>query len=550
MARPEQLTRGRRVLLVSTSIVAAFLTAGVTFGYSGILPALTGQVGAFSDACQAGEPAPCARQMNLLNAAYTLSMFTNSASAIVVGLVLDRTGPRRTSLLGTAIFAAGLLALAGAAAFAPGPPYTAPLPSTNTPPPSTDSANATAAAPAAADVAKLSVGAAGTGAPPRGLMRSEAERIGKAPLGPWAQLTGGRKTHLAREVACMINFCVLVPRLSSAIISAQAGAFEASALVLFLLGLAVARLRLPLAALSLAYCLVPLALAALAAATFPNRPFGAARISAAQHGSDEGADGGGAAAATTAGGAGEEGAAAGIPPPPDIFNSTLKLQLRSALFWVHLAVSAYLVLRSNFFIAAVNAHIQHTVLLLMGIPPATPATELPSDATAQIARYIDIFNIVLAAGGVLAVPLAGWSMERPGLPFSFGVTTLLCALCSAVQMAASVVPLPVQLVAFVAFAIARAFIYSTMAAYVGSLFGFRNFGRLYGINRLGGAFLTVLQYPLMSVCESSTGAQFVVVNGIFLIIELILTATFPYYLSVAMYEYFWRPPQRLYGGKK
>ncbi|GJP48683.1 hypothetical protein CLOM_g7967 [Closterium sp. NIES-68] len=503
MARPEQLTRGRRVLLVSTSIVAAFLTAGVTFGYSGILPALTGQVGAFSDACQAGEPAPCARQMNLLNAAYTLSMFTNSASAIVVGLVLDRTGPRRTSLLGTAIFAAGLLALAGAAAFAPGPPYTAPLPSTNTPPPSTDSANATAAAPAAADVAKLS-----------------------------------------------INFCVLVPRLSSAIISAQAGAFEASALVLFLLGLAVARLRLPLAALSLAYCLVPLALAALAAATFPNRPFGAARISAAQHGSDEGADGGGAAAATTAGGAGEEGAAAGIPPPPDIFNSTLKLQLRSALFWVHLAVSAYLVLRSNFFIAAVNAHIQHTVLLLMGIPPATPATELPSDATAQIARYIDIFNIVLAAGGVLAVPLAGWSMERPGLPFSFGVTTLLCALCSAVQMAASVVPLPVQLVAFVAFAIARAFIYSTMAAYVGSLFGFRNFGRLYGINRLGGAFLTVLQYPLMSVCESSTGAQFVVVNGIFLIIELILTATFPYYLSVAMYEYFWRPPQRLYGGKK
>ncbi|CAI5469123.1 unnamed protein product, partial [Closterium sp. Yama58-4] len=186
----------------------------------------------------------------------------------------------------------------------------------------------------------------------------------------------------------------------------------------------------------------------------------------------------------------------------------------SPLYWVHGAVSAYLVLRSNFFIAAVNAHIRYTVTTLLTIPPSTVTTDLPSDAAAQITRYIDIFNIVLAAGGVFAVPLAGWSMERPGLPFSFALTTLLCALCSAVQMMASWVPLPMQLVAFLAFAIARAFIYSTMAAYVGTLFGFRNFGRLYGINRLGGAFLTLLQYPLMSACESSMGAQFLLVNGI------------------------------------
>ncbi|CAI5932394.1 unnamed protein product [Closterium sp. NIES-64] len=455
-----------------------------------------------------------------------------------------------------------------------------------------------------------------------------------------------------------INFCVLVPRLSSAIISAQAGAFEASSLILFLLGLAVTRLHLPLSALALAYCLVPLALAALAAAAFPNSPFGAAKAAASAGRGDTRADGGleDAAAARVRvrgdggrdgaevgaggkeeesegegegqlvlverpvggegggigvagdfiaedegieeclssssssssdsggeigsggrerkdsviamvyssgssdddvenggkdGGGGEmggeggrgeeegsqwdkgelgrlyslrlaqaaavaaakpaeeatktagagakivEGESEGIAPPPDIFNSPLKLQLRSPLYWVHVAVSAYLVLRSNFFIAAVNTHIRYTVTTLLSIPPSTATTDLPSDAAAQITRYIDIFNIVLAAGGVVAVPLAGWSMERPGLPFSLALTTLLCALCSAVQMMAAWVPLPMQLVAFLAFAIARAFIYSTMAAYVGTLFGFRNFGRLYGINRLGGAFLTLLQYPLM-----------------------------------------------------
>ncbi|CAI7770511.1 unnamed protein product [Closterium sp. NIES-53] len=154
-------------------------------------------------------------------------------------------------------------------------------------------------------------------------------------------------------------------------------------------------------------------------------------------------------------------------------------------------------------------HVPHTPLplhahqtTLHSIPPSTATTDLPSDAAAQVTSYIDIFNIVLAAGGVFAVPLAGWSMERPGLPFSFTLTTLLCALCSAVQMMAAWVPLPMQLVAFLAFTIARAFIYSTMAAYVGTLFGFRNFGRLYGINRLGGAFLTLLQYPLMRAAPS------------------------------------------------
>ncbi|CAI5996280.1 unnamed protein product [Closterium sp. NIES-65] len=696
-------------------------------------------------------------------------MFTNSASAIVVGLVLDRTGPRRTTLIGTVIFALGLLALAGAGAFAPGAHNDA-APDAATPPSvtnSTDSnstASATVVVPAVAEPANTSVAAAAVSTqPPRGLMRIDgAWRNGELPLpeGSWAQLTGGKRgTHGAREGARMvkvmgkggaareeragwveghacwrrsggcpgeqvmrgdqgvqrrkleaegqgeaggtaegssggkeaasgvfffaaffllslggpfiftsshlpcphpppappfllplssprpllqINFCVLVPRLSSAIISAQSGAFEASSLILFLLGLAVTRLHLPLSALALAYCLVPLALAALAAAAFPNSPFGAAKAAASAGRGDTRADGGledaAAARVRVRGDGGRDGAEVGAGGKEEESEGEGEGQLvlverpvggegggigvagdfiaedegieeclssssssssdsggeigsggrerkdsviamvyssgssdddvenggkdggegemggeggrgeeegsQSPLYWVDVAVSAYLVLRSNFFIAAVNTHIRYTVTTLLSIPPSTATTDLPSDAAAQITRYIDIFNIVLAAGGVVAVPLAGWSMERPGLPFSFVLTTLLCALCSAVQMMAAWVPLPMQLVAFLAFAIARAFIYSTMAAYVGTLFGFRNFGRLYGINRLGGAFLTLLQYPLMSACESSMGAQFVLVNGLFLAIELILTATFPYYLSVAMYGYFWRPLPR------
>ncbi|CAI5530325.1 unnamed protein product [Closterium sp. Naga37s-1] len=559
-------------------------------------------------------------------------MFTNSASAIVVGLVLDRTGPRRTTLIGTAIFALGLLALAGAGAFAPGAhndaaPDGATRPSGTNGTNSNSTANATVVVPAAAEPANSSAAAvAVTGArPQRGLMRVEAAWLnGGLPIpgGSWAQLIGGiRGAHGAGEAArtvkvmgkarvertgwgeghacwrrsggcpgeqvmrsdpgvqrrqleaegqgsaggtaegssggkeeasgvlffaaffllslggpfiftSSINFCVLVPRLSSAIISAQAGAFEASSLILFLLGLAVTRLHLPLSALALAYCLVPLALAALAAAAFPNSPFGAAKSGASGGTGDTHADGGlgdaagagvlvkgeGGGDGAEVGVRGKEGewegqgevvlvarpneevggemgaAEGGIADDEGIEECSSSSSSSSSgsggemgsgererkdsviamvapLFWVHVAVSAYLVLRSNFFIAAVNTHIRYTVTTLLSIPPSTATTDLPSDAAAQVTSYIDIFNIVLAAGGVFAVPLAGWSMERPGLPFSFALTTLLCVLCSAVQMMAAWVPLSMQLVAFLAFAIARAFIYSTMAAYVGTLFG-------------------------------------------------------------------------------
>ncbi|CAI7932198.1 unnamed protein product [Closterium sp. NIES-54] len=67
-----------------------------------------------------------------------------------------------------------------------------------------------------------------------------------------------------------INFSELLPSSSAAVIAAQSGAFDASAALLFLFALAVSRLHLALSSVCLAYLVVPLAIAAVAAVTFPD----------------------------------------------------------------------------------------------------------------------------------------------------------------------------------------------------------------------------------------------------------------------------------------
>ena len=167
---------------------------------------------------------------------------------------------------------------------------------------------------------------------------------------------------------------------------------------------------------------------------------------------------------------------------------------RSPIYWLHCAVSAYLVLRSNFFIAAVDleieaaassphnrntlspftlgdllthaqslsstpsskllpvtasdAHIvapsslhpaRHPSLLL----PSLLSFPLPSDPS-RAQPFISLFNELLPVGGLVSVPLAGWCLEAHGLPFTFALTLLLCALCSALQLCTALLPLSVQ----------------------------------------------------------------------------------------------------------
>ncbi|CAI5932391.1 unnamed protein product [Closterium sp. NIES-64] len=800
-----QLSRGRRVLLVSVSVLASLLTAGIIYGYSGILPVLVADVGAFSDACGAGESVPCAAQMNLLNAAYTLSMVTNSACVLPVGAFLDayglRTtaiiasllshllsalcmvtnsacvlpvgafldayGPRTTAITGSLVFSAGLLALALGSAFSH-PPPPAPPPAQPVPSPSASLLAMPPAFPAyeshhtqsplllrplpppwplhycphrfeqSDHLSQPLTGRHLEGGPgdrdsawDGGGMaaRGEGARRGGEGLRGMTEVLGwvagglrGAKKGVGVAGVCffaaffllalggpfiltpMINFSEVLPSSAAAVIAAQSGAFDASAAVLFLFALAVSRLHLALSSICLAYLAVPLAIAVVAATTFPDvcdesglNPFGASpaseshatppststppsstpphpdslslltapllqpaseehssksqgskeQSSQGQSDEDEGERGQARPAVGRSGGGhddarGEEegmrgvreGAAAGLievrrgdeeggrsggrsegargprrsgelerlyllrlmgasgsdkasagdaggassvaaadelttsachvalpavtgrgssipvspslpivwlhgrstpclPPPPAIYNADIAIQLRSPLFWVHVGVAAFYVLRSNVYIAAVNDQITFAV--------HAKAIHPPSTAAAVQQHYIDAFNCLLPLGGCLSVPLAGWSIDSLGLPPAFAITAALSLLSSLLLLLAPILPLDAMLLSFAAYSVARAFIYSTMAALIASLFGFRNFGRLYGLTRFIGAFAALLQYPLMRYGEEAMRGDFMGMTAGFMACELALATLFPLYLTYCLFGFFWRP---------
>ncbi|CAI7733785.1 unnamed protein product, partial [Closterium sp. NIES-53] len=258
-------------------------------------------------------------------------MVTNSACVLPVGAFLDAYGPRITAITGSLVFSAGLLALALGSAFSH-PPPPAPPPALLMPSPSASLLSMPPAFLAyeshhtqsplllrplpppwplhycphhfelSDNRSHLIAGRRVEGPPEDSAWdgggmaaRGEGGRRGgegirgmTEGLGWVAEGLRGAKKGVGFAGVCffaaffllalggpfiltpMINFSELLPSSSAAVIAAQSGAFDASAALLFLFALAVSRLHFALSSVCLAYLVVPLAIAAVAAITFPD----------------------------------------------------------------------------------------------------------------------------------------------------------------------------------------------------------------------------------------------------------------------------------------
>ncbi|CAI7816822.1 unnamed protein product, partial [Closterium sp. NIES-53] len=267
-------------------------------------------------------------------------MVTNSACVLPVGAFLDAYGPRITAITGSLVFSAGLLALALGSAFSH-PPPPAPPPALLMPSPSASLLSMPPAFLAyeshhtqsplllrplpplwplhycphhfelSDNRSHLIAGRRVEGPPEDSAWdgggmaaRGEGGRRGGEGIRGMTEGLGwvagglrGVKKGVGFAGVCffaaffllalggpfiltpMINFSELLPSSSAAVIAAQSGAFDASAALLFLFALAVSRLHLALSSVCLAYLVVPLAIAAVAAVTFPDVPFGASPAS-------------------------------------------------------------------------------------------------------------------------------------------------------------------------------------------------------------------------------------------------------------------------------
>ncbi|KAG9031644.1 hypothetical protein FRB95_002453 [Tulasnella sp. JGI-2019a] len=104
-----RVSKAKRLAQVVLSVFFNLTTAGVIFGFAALKSVLIKE-GVYSDLCHEKYPRygrPCDEQDLRINYMFTLSTVITNVVALPVGALLDQIGPKYTSLLGAAVFAAG-----------------------------------------------------------------------------------------------------------------------------------------------------------------------------------------------------------------------------------------------------------------------------------------------------------------------------------------------------------------------------------------------------------------------------------------------------------
>ncbi|KZV90526.1 MFS general substrate transporter [Exidia glandulosa HHB12029] len=101
-------SRALRLVQIAFAVLFCVACAGVVFGFAALKPVLV-RHGVYRELCDADAPS-CDAQDLRLNYMFTLAATTTNVAALPVGMILDRIGPRWTSILGALVFAAGNIA--------------------------------------------------------------------------------------------------------------------------------------------------------------------------------------------------------------------------------------------------------------------------------------------------------------------------------------------------------------------------------------------------------------------------------------------------------
>ncbi|KAI9815594.1 MAG: hypothetical protein M1832_005455 [Thelocarpon impressellum] len=110
-----EVSVARRVLQVLVAVVYCLLSAGIVFGYAALKPVLIRE-GVYRDRCSGAElergVRTCYEQELRLNLMFTVAAVVTNVCALLVGTILDRYGPRLTGVVGSVLFALGCVTFA------------------------------------------------------------------------------------------------------------------------------------------------------------------------------------------------------------------------------------------------------------------------------------------------------------------------------------------------------------------------------------------------------------------------------------------------------
>lgn len=94
----------KRIIQVGCAMAWCLFSAGPVFGFAALKPVLVSE-GVYKDLCPKDSDGLCVERDLKLNMMFTIAAVVTNATAFIVGLILDKYGPRVTGILGSFIIA-------------------------------------------------------------------------------------------------------------------------------------------------------------------------------------------------------------------------------------------------------------------------------------------------------------------------------------------------------------------------------------------------------------------------------------------------------------
>ncbi|CAE7660051.1 FMP42, partial [Symbiodinium pilosum] len=140
-----------------------------------------------------------------------------------------------------------------------------------------------------------------------------------------------------------------------------------------------------------------------------------------------------------------------------------------------------------------------------------------TEGTLDSLDWINTLTGFVIPFGFVAVPLIELSMHRLGTMWTVQLTTLIGVVYNVLQLVPS---LHVQLVTVVLFAAWRAFLYSTISAFNGEIFGVKTMGRIMGLCFVFSGLTNMLTGPLVNSAVDSDNFTQLLIEGVAITIPL------------------------------
>ncbi|KAJ3494100.1 hypothetical protein NLG97_g4294 [Lecanicillium saksenae] len=188
----------------------------------------------------------------------------------------------------------------------------------------------------------------------------------------------------------------------------------------------------------------------------------------------------------------------------------VKVQMKTPFFALLLSVTAFQMLRMNFFIATIGSQYGYM---------------LGPEGEATITNF---FNAALPIGGVAATPLIALLLNSCSVATVLTIMTAYVAALSAFNCVSSV---PAGIATVVIFVTFRPFYYSAVSYTASKIFGFATFGRVYGSVICASGVFNLVQPALESRLNVQLQGNPLVLNIAFGIVGTFLAATFTSYVK-------------------